>query len=137
MPNYRVSNPSPAYIAAVKALKSLPLGERSRAFADAEADDLKDAMGERLGKETTGRKSWRRLIAQTGKPGDRLPGDDHVELWVKDGLITYVSHPYGLTLGALKEIVSLCEEHGLEISIHAGSWYFPGNTIVAEYTKAK
>lgn len=53
------ANPSPAYIAAVKALKALPLNERGNAFAGAEAGDLKAAMSQRLGKESTGRKSWR------------------------------------------------------------------------------
>lgn len=128
--------PSPAYLAAFKALKALPLGERGNAFADAEADDLKAAMSERLGKETTGRKSWRRLLGKQGEPGDEMPGDDHVELWVKDGELTYVSQPYGLTLDKLKKIVSLCDEHGLNVTIGGGSWYYPGSTIVVTYTKA-
>src|SRR5688572_18061596 len=90
--------PSPAYLAAVKALQVLPLGERGAAFADAERDDLKAAMAQRLGKETTGRKSWRRLLGKQGESGDGMPGDDHVELWQKSGELTYVSQPYGLAL---------------------------------------
>ena len=130
------ANPSPAYIAAVKALKALPLNERGAAFADAEADDLKAAMSQRLGKESTGRKSWRRLVGKQGEPGDQLPGDDHVGLWVNDGELTYISQPYGLTLDKLKEIVAVCEESGLKVTIGGGSWYYPGSTIVVEYTKA-
>lgn len=85
------------------------------------------------------KKSWRVLIGK--KPNlheeDRLPGDDHTELWVNGAKQTYVSHPYHLTLETMREIVAMCDEHGLECTVDASSWYYPGGTIKLEWTKAE
>lgn len=68
---------------------------------------------------------------------EQLPGADHISEWIKDGKTEIiVSQPYGLSWRALKEIVSFCEAKGLEAEIDAGSWWFPGRTLVLEYRKA-
>ncbi len=110
--------------AAIVALRRLPERLRGQVYAEAVASDMKRAFAKRLGKPTTGDKSWRRLIGKRSKGDpreDRLPADDHVELWVGKE-VTYVSHPYHLTLSELREIVRICDENGLEMSIDASSW---------------
>lgn len=133
MTKFNRSNRTPQFEAAVQALLKLPLEERGRAYAEAEADDLKAAFAEHL---TTGRKSWRRLIGKEGKPGDQLPGDDHIELWVNGSELTYESHPYGLSLGTLREMIAACDQHGLNLTVSGASWYFPGSTLCVRYTRA-
>lgn len=93
---------------------------------------------EQYGKPTTGRVSWRRLLGEQGKAGDgHLPGDDHVQLLIKDGEMTYFSHPYGLMLESMREIVRVADENGLDVEIDAHSWYYPGSTIRVAYAKRK
>jgi hypothetical protein len=126
--------PSATYVAAVNALMKLPLDERTRAYADAAAPDLRKIADEQGGKKLSGRKSWRRLLGQKARDGDGLPGDDHVEVREGKGGLIYTSHPYALSFENLKEIVSHCIANGLEVNISSRSWYFPGATIQVTYT---
>lgn len=135
MASFNSDERTPEYLRAVAALKALPLDLRGRAFAEAEHEDLKAAVSKSLGKTTKGRKSWRRVLGMNGKPGDELPADDHVELWVKGDKITYISHPYQLSLEKVRSIVEACDQHGLDAVFGGMSWYFPGSTLRVEYTK--
>jgi hypothetical protein len=129
------SRPSKQYLDAVEALRRLPLVERSRAYADATADDMKELASNQLGPVVRGKKSWRRILGERAKDGDELPGDDHVE--VRHGKSTlYISHPYDLRYADLKKIVAKCEESGLEAHIDGKSWYFPGTSIRVTYKAA-
>lgn len=135
MPEFK-GDGSPEYRAAVAALKKLPEHLRLDAAAAATTDYLKEVSEIRYGKSGRGRTSWRRLLGEKGAPGDGyLPGDDHVELLIKDGTLTYVSHPYGLTLETMREIVRKADEHGLHVEVDAGSWYYPLHTVQVVYRK--
>lgn len=135
MSRFNSQERTPEYAHAVEALRALPHGWRSRALAEADSEDLKAAFAARLGTPTKGRKSWRRLLGERGGPDDELPADDHVELWVKGNEVTYVSHPYDLTLEKVRAIVQACDEHGLDATFSGVSWYFPGHTLRVEYKK--
>jgi len=124
--------PSRAYLAAVDALKRLSLDDRNRAYADSSAADLRALAVRQGGQKLSGKKSWRRLLGKSAQFRDSLPGDDHVELR-RGANLTYISHPYGLAFGDLKEIVEACEANGLEAHIDARSWYFPGSTLRVTY----
>lgn len=130
------SRPTQAYLAAVDALKKIPLEARKAALADATAEKMRDLADKQLGKPLRGKKTWRKLIGESGKDDDELPGDDHVEL--RQGkVLSYVSHPYQLEFSDLKDIMGLCMANGLEVRIDAKSWYYPGATIRVTYTARK
>lgn len=128
------SHPTREYLQAVEALRKIPLEERSSAFADATAADMREIADKQLGKPISGRKSWRRLLDEKDGDSDKLPGDDHVELRRAEAL-TYVSQPYHLNFDELKELMSVCMAHGLEAQIDARSWCYPSGTIRVSYTK--
>ena len=62
-----------------------------------------------------------------------FPGADHTEFWKgvedPDGPGIVVTHPYGMSMDTMGEIVKFCEANGLEVYISADSWYYPTNTI--------
>jgi hypothetical protein len=130
------SRPSKGYLDVVSALRRLPLAERSRAYAEATADDLKELALQQLGPTLRGKKSWRRILGKRAIDGDELPGDDHVEIRQGKSL-AYISHPYNLSYVDLKRMISKCEENGLEVHIDAKSWYFPGASMRVTYKAAK
>ncbi len=67
-----------------------------------------------------------------------LPAADHLSEWIQDGkTIAITSQPYGCSWQSLREIVAYCNENGLEAEIEAGSWWFPGRTVLITFTKAK
>ena len=128
---------TPDYEAAVAALKRLPIKQREQAYGEALADDLRASHARRLGDCRRQPKTWRILVGKRPAELDnRLPGDDHIELWHSDRVLTYVSHPYELDLEKLRAIVVACERYGLEASVHGDSWYYPGRTFRVEYTRA-
>ncbi len=126
------SQPTPEFIAAVEALKKLAWDDRSRAFAEATSPDLRDQATKAYGKPVKRNKSWKRLIGKRPGIDDHLPGDDHVELRVGKNM-TYASHPYQLHLDQLRDIVQVCDENGLDITIDTKSWYFPSATLRVTY----
>ena len=132
---------TPAYLKAVVALRELEPGLRTCAYAEASADDCKGEWAQTAGlKKASGRDWWGRLIGLQPEPDrvyESLPRDDHVSLWTKDGKpAVYVSQPDNLGLGDLRGIVAACDRYGLDLSVSAGSWYFPGSTLMVEYRQA-
>ncbi len=70
--------------------------------------------------------------------GEQLPAADHLSEWKRDGKTAAItSQPYGVSYRSLKEMVAYCERNGLEADIEAGSWWFPGSTVLIVYTKAE
>jgi hypothetical protein len=127
------SHRTPDYDAAVNALKKLDWDSKTRAFAEASQPYLGAEATKTFGRSARNR-SWRPIVGQ--KPadgGDGLPGDDHAELRMGENPV-YVSHPYHLSLDQLREIVKVCDEHGLEVEIDTRSWYFPGRTLRVSYS---
>lgn len=58
--------------------------------------------------------------------------EDHVTLWLKDGKpFMVVSQPYHLTPEALAELGELTQEFDVSVD-GAGSWHYPGHTILVE-----
>lgn len=67
---------------------------------------------------------------------ESLPAADHLAEWEKDGKTTAItSQPYGISFSALKAIVRYCEQNNFEAEIDAGSWWFPGRTVLIVFTK--
>jgi hypothetical protein len=129
-------NPSREFIAAVEALKRLTLDNRRRAYAEAASAEIEEMATRHYGDKAAGRASWRRLLGEQPQDGDKLPGDDHIELR-KGRELTYISHPYRLAFDDLREIVAICTERGLEANIDALSWYFPGLALRVTYERTK
>ena len=131
-------HPSNDYVAAVAALKKLPLDDRRRAFSESAADEMQAAAEGRFGQRVKGGESWKRLIGKRTDFDDHLPGDDHRELRrAQNGDLTYFSHPYSLGFSTLSDIVAHCKTHGLEIEVNANSWHAPGDTLRVRYWKPK
>jgi hypothetical protein len=122
---FNLKDRSPAYEAAVEALKRLSPDDAQRACAEAVAPALQKHANAEFGARATGQKSWQRLLGKRGKATDSLPGDDHAELFLGDPL-TYVSHPYSLSLETIREIVAAYDEHGLDVTMSGYSSYFRG-----------
>lgn len=59
---------------------------------------------------------------------EKLPGDDHETLWLRDGLpMMYVSQPYPLDFGTIRQMTAAALMYGLEFSISARpAWWNPG-----------
>lgn len=49
----------------------------------------------------------------------------------------WLAQPYGLLDEALREIVKLCDELGLEAQIDARSWWYPGSTVAVLLRRAE
>ncbi|HML39873.1 MAG TPA: helix-turn-helix domain-containing protein [Bellilinea sp.] len=68
----------------------------------------------------------------------RIPGQDHVSEWVKDGNTEkIVLQPYYLTYEDMKELVVFCELYELRADVHSESWHFPGKTIRIDISRNK
>lgn len=130
-----VSRPTRKYLDAVAALRSLPLDERGRAYAEATEDELTALATKSFGKIRKGRE-WQRVAGIKPDLKTELPADDHGELRTGKHL-TYTSQPYDLGLAEMREIVRLCDELGLTVEVDARSWYFPGGTIRMTYRKRR
>jgi hypothetical protein len=85
----------------------------------------------------------KRRVGWTDDPDvmpDAPPGDDHGDLYCKDGQPAfYLSQPYGVTFATLQKVVKFCERWGLEASIDSlQSTWFPSLTVAIKYqTKGK
>lgn len=146
---------SEAYLAAVKALRTLieseGLNNAGRAYAEASNDAIKDSFIKREGVTPAGgRTCVRRLLGKKctlGHPSEIRgeashsclpPGSDHCSLWNKGGKASVlVSQPYSLSHTTLKEILHFCEVNGLRVDIDImPTWHFPGAVIGVVYRKA-
>jgi hypothetical protein len=134
---------------AVRALERLVeeegLDTAERAFATAAWEKRREAFAKRLRvKPTAGHVCLNRLVKGHCKgTGLMFPkcfwlpvANDHVSLWLRDGEPhVYVSQPYGLTLNDMRALVEFCDAHGLDAAVTAGSWHFPGETLLIEITR--
>jgi|CZCA01.1.fsa_nt_gi hypothetical protein len=137
-----MSNRTPAYLAAVRALNALAVEDRDavdQAYIEAGRGFRRETYIKRRGvKPTTGNPFIERLTGARVVPNPvRFGWMDHVSLWIKDGKpFSFVTQPYGLSLEDLKEIVAYCEEHNLDVFVDAGmSWHYPGSTVAVELTR--
>ncbi|HBT47265.1 MAG TPA: hypothetical protein DEA73_05220 [Peptococcaceae bacterium] len=144
-----VDRPSDLFREAVRALERLVeekgLDMAERAFATAVWEKRREAFAKRLGvKPTTGHVCLNRLVKGHCKGMELMfpkcfwlpAANDHVSLWLKDGnLHVYVSQPYSLTLKDMRALVQFCDAHALDAVVSAGSWHFPGSTLLIEITR--
>jgi hypothetical protein len=79
---------------------------------------------------------WWRLLRRRsqGTYPDRLPGDDHVSLWLRERKPeVYVSQPYGLTSDVAAEMLRAAEFYGLKFTISTWpAWWNPGAVLFVE-----
>jgi hypothetical protein len=80
---------------------------------------------------------WWRMLGQRsrGYCPDRLPGDDHVSLWLRGRKPeVYVSQPYGLSAALVAEMLRAAERYGLEFTISTWpAWWNPGAVLFVEW----
>lgn len=68
---------------------------------------------------------------------ERFPGADHERVRVKDGVMTFVSEPYGLGLDELRKMVAYCDKYGLDCHIHDTlSAHYPGRCLTVTIIQA-
>lgn len=145
------SKPTPEWLAAVGALSKLSTSEVGDAFAEVNELRLKDLyIKKRHGvKKSGGSACCFRLIGKQCGGSNRAIADhsrglhapqhciDHASFWLKDGkAFSFVSQPYGVCWEGLCSLVDFCRKHGMEADITAGSWHFPGSTVLIEITRA-
>lgn len=54
----------------------------------------------------------------------------------ENGTIHHITQPYGpLTYDSIKQMVEICEEHGIEFDIRGDSDHYPGWTVMIEWRK--
>jgi hypothetical protein len=121
-------NPDPAFLNAVSALvDSDP--PRVCAYVLARLRD------ERLAREgyVPATEDISRLVGKAEVPPP--PGDDHGQLYLKNGAPAfYLSQPYSIGFGTIREIVAYCESWELVASIDGlQSTSYPGSTIAIRY----
>ena len=135
--------PSPAYLAAVAALRALSEDEAMRAAAEVVAPGRRQLFLAQTGwREKTLNLCVRQLLGKRCTHGgahrridddddDCLPpGSDHVSMFTGDGRThLFLSQPYDLSWEALKGLVAYCERVGLEADLDGASWHFPGRTF--------
>lgn len=66
----------------------------------------------------------------------RPPGDDHGQLWLKDGKPhLWISQPYSIGGEMLKQAIQFAETNDLKIEVSAeSSFHYPGRTFAIIYT---
>ncbi len=64
------------------------------------------------------------------------PGDDHGQLWLKDGKpYAYSSQPYSIGGETLNKIYQYAKDHNLDVTIRADwAFYFPSSALIVVYT---
>ncbi len=84
---------------------------------------------------------WWRLLGRRsrGSCPDRLPGDDHVSLWLRERTPeAYVSQPYGLSSDVVAEMLRAAELYGLKFTISTWpAWWNPGAVLFVEWRRAE
>ena len=84
---------------------------------------------------------WWRLLGRKsrGSCPDRLPGDDHVSLWLRGREPdAYVSQPYGLSSDVVLEMVRAAEVYDLRFTISTWpAWWNPGAVLFVEWRRAE
>jgi hypothetical protein len=126
---------------------SLELLRRNRSAGAAQRlDEARDASARAWGRRhglsmaKPGSEWWRLLgRGSRGSYPDRLPGDDHVSLWLRDRTPeAYVSQPYGLSSDVVTEMLRAAEYYGLKFTISTWpAWWNPGAVIFVEWRRAE
>ena len=130
--------PNSKFLAAVRALQSHGDADYAIGYFLAQQRDKRLADEGYVISGSIRRLVGKRRAAGSNDPNampNEPPGDDHGGLYLKDGKPAfYLSEPYKLTYGKMKEIVAFCERWGLLASVDArqSSW-FPGETIAIKY----
>jgi hypothetical protein len=125
------AKPSPAYLAALKALRALPSGDRGSVYADAAHEELKEALLRGFTPSSGLVPHPLRLVGKRPMLLEQRPWLDHVAIWNQDGRpALFTSQPYGLSWEALCDLVDYCRQHGLRANVDASSWHFPGSTLL-------
>ena len=136
---------STVYLEAIRALKQLEQEEGHDAVLRVAAQVIQ------VGRKAWLSKKWKGLSSQPclGKVGDgrhrhnlndscpQLPGADHTEMIkTETGAYLYVTEPYGLSWDNLRDMVEMCQERRLAMSIEARlSTHFPGETLAIIVTR--
>ncbi len=141
-----VKKPSKLYSQAVEALLALVEAEGAdaalRVYAQATWEEYYRQYAEKHGlKLSAGHPCLSRLLGKrcsqksdySGVPC-YPPGADHDSLWLKDGKpYAYITQPYCLTLNAMRDLVAMCDQYGLDVNIRTWpSWHFPGGVLTME-----
>jgi hypothetical protein len=72
---------------------------------------------------------------------DRLPGHDHVTIWRRryetpPAISIWVSQPYNLDFGTVREMVRYADKFGLEFAISTSpGWHYPGRVLFVEWRR--
>lgn len=65
-------------------------------------------------------------------------GLDHTTLWQQGGKPKLlVTQPYQISKDQLKKLIEHCDQYGIDFSIDARSFYFPGSTIRIVFKKER
>lgn len=141
-----MSNPSNAYKKLVTSIQQLMkeegLDSVIRAYAEATCERHQEQYIKKYGlKASNSHACIGRLInkrCSTDGVPCRLPGGDHVSLWLKDGKPeVYISQPYHLSLDNMRAIVEFCDRYRLTVDISTWpSWHFPGAVLTVEVKRA-
>lgn len=136
--------PSTLYVKAADMLRKLAEAEgldaATRCYAEAMADlrlqqfasKYKPSAGHACLGRLLGKRCYQYRGGRTDVPC-RLPGSDHYNLWLREGKpFLYTSEPYGLLMEDVEEMLAVCKAHGLTFDISAGSFYFPGATLLVK-----
>jgi len=56
---------------------------------------------------------------------------DHATLWLGEAgrPVVWLAQPYALGEDAMREVLALCAELGLEAEVTSDSWWYPGRTV--------
>lgn len=132
-------DPRPEYTQAIEALDALlqvsSLAEVERACAAVLHEPRRRAYAEKHGEEVTDPQA---LVALPDSPLRQVSWYEHQSEWVVDGkLASVVVQPYhDLSFQTLQRLVQECQQKGLHVSVSAvRSWYYPGWTLLLEYTE--
>lgn len=143
--NYLGDSPAPLTLAALEVLSLLQKEDSdqvTRVYATVYGPvhmKIYEEKGEGRQQITEYPADYRRLVESPTEPltdGTPVAADDHVSMWrsPRDGCpIRFVSQPYQISLSEMRQIVSRCDQLGLEAMVSASSWYFPGTTVRIDY----
>jgi hypothetical protein len=137
MPTQRSHVPirTPEYRAAVAALMALDDDLRDAACAEVLARSWRLRADWRYDSKRDELRWWGWLRGKPRPEIDRHAAKhrwrDHVECRQSaDGARYFISHPYGVGHDDLRTLMQFCTANKLRCSIGAGSWYYPGSTVV-------
>ncbi len=115
------------------------------AYAEAICEERKRAFAEKIGVESIieSRACFRRLQGKQRCSCEKMgtlnaPINDHLSEIKKDGkTIAILAQPYKIDFEELIKIKPFYEKTGIECNIGGyDSWYFPGRTLTAVYTRS-